>query len=86
MCAVGRCLVNAPRVPNTFAIGQMWEGAEFKPEYEGFNVNFWQRLQRIHDNDENWDKGGITEKGKNAVAIFKHDLNSHPNLYVQYIS
>lgn len=35
-----------------------------RPQYRGHSLAFWNRLQRLHDADPNWDQNGLTEIGR----------------------
>tara|TARA_R100001244_G_scaffold98346_1_gene73464 strand:+ start:886 stop:1287 length:402 start_codon:yes stop_codon:yes gene_type:complete len=37
------------------------------PRYRGQSFEFWDRLQKFHDRDRNWDENGLTENGKGHV-------------------
>lgn len=42
-----------------------------KPEYSGYNLGFYIDLQKLHDNDNNWEENGLTLKGKELVRQIK---------------
>lgn len=49
--------------------------AKLKPQYEGHHMDFWVKLQRLHDRDMHWrsnDQGGA-------------DLSEYGRLYVREI-
>ena len=36
-------------------------------KYKGHSAQFWLSIQRLHDNDKNWNPNGLTEEGKLSV-------------------
>ncbi len=56
MCAVGRCLIRPKEIEKAepgniraaFIRGIVSDN-DFKPEYQGHSLDFWESLQRIHD-------------------------------------
>lgn len=73
MCAVGRC-ANNPKELNPFRFfSQLGLSDEeiFKPEYRGHSVEFWSDLQKLHDNNLNWDESGLSFLGKDQVETLK---------------
>lgn len=80
MCAVGRCCIE----PSTEWEGDVQTLAEdrgeeieegylsidnlLKEEYRGYDIEFWQDLQALHDGRHNWDKEGLTDSGQLHVA------------------
>lgn len=80
MCAVGRCMSEtgiaifgsaagfATSIHNVL-LGQGKGGIDFilKDEYKGHCIEFWQYLQRLHDNKAYWNAEGLTQLGKNQV-------------------
>jgi hypothetical protein len=47
------------------------------PKYRGHNEDFWSDIQAMHDIVENWDKNGLTDRGRKFVTNIKqtHTLN-----------
>lgn len=45
-----------------------------KPEYRGHKNEFWDKLQQLHDNPDNWNEDGLTKDGliakKNLIDLF----------------
>jgi hypothetical protein len=65
MCAVGRCLT-AEALPQASKVmvgayelaGRLYADCLddlLQPEYRGHSVDFWDRLQTVHDNEHIWD-------------------------------
>lgn len=82
MCAVGRCEIDPPKInEGGFAkIGSDQNGnslagnrskIKFKPEYEGHEIEFWEDLQFLHDEDDHWSDDGISEKGMDYAEELK---------------
>jgi len=75
-CAVGRCLEDPKRFSSVDA-NVSYLDAEYgldsilKPEYRGFPLTFWTVLQRLHDNEDNWDENGLSEHGKQSAKRIK---------------
>lgn len=73
MCAVGRCLEHPESFEKTdididLAIHDLTiTKQDFKEKYRGFAVNFWFDLQYLHDNNNFWEKDGLTQEGKEYV-------------------
>lgn len=70
-CAVGRCLEeDAPTLDHEGSISaltlrRMFQDEEFRPEYRGHPLDFWQDIQNLHDQNDNWEtSGGLSESGK----------------------
>lgn len=38
-----------------------------KPEYQGFPLLFWKKIQNLHDNSDFWSEDGITEEGLSYI-------------------
>jgi hypothetical protein len=74
MCAVGRCLINPKKLQDLSGntIGSLIAGyninlnLRLKPEYRGHSLEFWNSLQKWHDNSSNFDTDNITENGELA--------------------
>jgi hypothetical protein len=75
-CAVGRCLKDV--VANAIIPSRRIKGvargmckstidALFEPEYSGHLLDFWDKLQLLHDNHNHWSKNGITKEGIDFV-------------------
>lgn len=47
------------------------------PKYRGHSEDFWSDIQAMHDISENWDKNGLTDRGRTFVTNIKqkHTLN-----------
>lgn len=45
-------------------------------ECRGYNIDFWQRLQGLHDNSTLWDNKGLTKSGKITVENIKSHIES----------
>ncbi len=88
-CAVGRCLLPEYHELGTYLKGNNatistlveYNGNDFdallQEQYRGHEMEFWKRLQILHDSPENWDKSGITFDGELAVnkIIVTFELN-----------
>ena len=81
-CAVGRCFEDKwKRVDDDFVlegndadIESMYKENGFdnldgmlQPKYRGHEVEFWEELQRLHDNGSNWNSQGISTIGQANV-------------------
>ena len=43
------------------------------PRYRGQSFSFWDKLQKFHDADKNWDENGLTEDGLDSVfELYAH--------------
>lgn len=80
MCAVGRCAILPEELDNSlfttaniflFRKLEISDEELFKPEYRGHSVEFWIDLQRLHDNNLNWNESGLSPRGKEQVVILK---------------
>ena len=70
-CAVGRCMTedalekyydfqnNVEKLPDFESL--------LLPQYQGHDIEFWRRLQRLHDATYNWDENGLTTDGQKIV-------------------
>ena len=67
MCAVGRCMVDPYSVQRDHPGEPVWLirdlDSKLKPEYRGHEVEFWKRLQVLHDTGVYWDESGLTAAG-----------------------
>lgn len=76
-CAIGRCMITPTTTMNGDPYGLWDENLRdnneisklifediLKPEYKGLSIELWKSLQMWHDNPDNWDKNGLTNKGK----------------------
>ena len=80
-CAVGRCMEDPLSVERKLISGEDSSATAvdelfgldslLKPEYRGHSVEFWERLQGVHDNELFWDENGLTERGGNGVQKLK---------------
>lgn len=78
MCAVGRCMTkrfasqsgtSTQDASGILSVLQIIDiDVAMKPEYRGYNLNFWLNLQSLHDSEGNWDEKGITESGECEAA------------------
>ncbi len=81
-CAVGRCFEDKwKRVDDDFVLENNDADIEsmyikngfdsldemLKPKYRGHEVEFWEELQRLHDNSCNWNSQGISNQGQVTV-------------------
>jgi len=76
-CAVGRCLKpSSVLFSEKFNVGEgvtsllsnyIVLDKELKPSYRGHSIDFWDSLQRFHDWKENWNKNGLTARGKKVL-------------------
>lgn len=73
MCAVGRCANNPKELNPAHFFSQLGLSDEeiFKPEYRGHSVEFWSDLQKLHDDNLNWDESGLSSIGKYQVETLK---------------
>lgn len=75
MCAFGRCMKPDADFSNVFGIDAMAKSVDvdfsLKEEYKGHNLEFWNHLQRFHDNDINWSFTGITKNGENNYEFLR---------------
>lgn len=61
MCAVGRCFKNPSKFRNEDIdvdnISKKYDfNAELKEQYQGLLIEFWLRLQDLHDTENYWEK------------------------------
>ena len=74
-CAVGRCLIPKSilfKGENNFDSIETFGyqvAIQFKEEYRGHSLDFWQQLQRLHDRARYWGSDGINKLGKEYVAF-----------------
>lgn len=78
MCAVGRCMSK----PQMFAHNgsracELNLDPLLKPEYRGFPDDFWNKLQELHDESDNWDSDGLTKAGRDVVLDIKEYINDN---------
>lgn len=79
MCAVGRCLTPAAlekwgslkgsvsTLRDELRIsGETFENT-LQDQYKGHSIDFWNQLQQLHDVDENWCNGKLTDSGERVV-------------------
>lgn len=73
MCAVGRCLQNPKEFGEISAYDLLLENEDdiFKPEYQGHDPEFWEGLQKLHDNRKFWTTKGISLNGQDKVKELK---------------
>lgn len=80
MCAVGRCLTDESlTIAHKYYEGQpanmLLSHSEIKlrEQYTDMPIEFWVRLQRIHDNRKYWSNMELTPLGLSEVKIFKEN-------------
>ncbi len=82
-CAAGRCMSIIPGpnfggindIKNTIGDGiysAPFTQEVFKPEYRGHDATFWRNLQKWHDNDANFDDGGISGQGHRLLNRWRY--------------
>lgn len=71
MCAVGRCLVNPKDKDNILggtsdvdSLLNRFSDNIFKKQYRGYSLNFWSKLQRLHDGEGYWVDGKLSHSGE----------------------
>lgn len=74
MCAVGRCLMEAsfekePLIACNKSLHSLPDTVKtidhlLKGVYRGHSTSFWKDVQTLHDNDDNWHSGGLSNKGQ----------------------
>lgn len=74
MCAFGRCMIDPENVSEGESVTQFGLNPKgpsmdevLKDEYKGYHLEFWRDLQRLHDDDSNWDENGLTRVGADFV-------------------
>ena len=80
MCAVGRCMTEdaleeygkCSRSIDGLAFGAGGVDNLLREEYHGHSVEFWSRLQELHDTDYFWSDEGITQKG---IVYIRENFN-----------
>lgn len=82
-CAVGRCLdpkkTDLKRISNFNPSARELEDFckteniryKFKDGYQSHSYQFWDYLQKLHDDIGNWSDTGLTHKGKQLVKDIK---------------
>lgn len=40
-----------------------------KDEYSDITLEEWRKVQRLHDDDKNWDANGLSKNGHNALRV-----------------
>jgi hypothetical protein len=85
-CAVGRALINPAAMQRSYPnkrIDQIDEEINnlqllFKPEYRGYSIGIWRRLQVLHDSPMHWNEsGGLTAVGQRSAEGIKVWINSN---------
>lgn len=62
-----------------FIYNRSWSDFEnaLKEEYRGHDIDFWQKLQQLHDTTRFWDGNGITEYGLQKIDdLFGHNAHT----------
>lgn len=83
-CAVGRCMTDAAidklrtnndlRQPiDRLAVDNADLDTMLQEKYHGHSIDFWTRLQGIHDNRLSWNEKGLSIEGKNKVNKIIND-------------
>lgn len=69
MCAVGRCLTDDGHAQISYQNSLVEDiinlDTLLKPQYKGYDLAFWQNLQRLHDDDNYWEEIG----DKNILSV-----------------
>lgn len=67
-CAVGRCLRTPRNIQSQYGFDYINEEIleNLKPQYKGFSLFFWEKLQELHDDDQFW---YINKKGNNVLTL-----------------
>ena len=86
-CIVGRFLVDPRGIMETHGItstggllskfGKDRFDEFFRPGYDGFPPDFYTQLERLHDNEANWDENGLTETGLGKVVDIETWIREH---------
>lgn len=70
MCAFGRCMIDPVNIPLPIPGRSVMNQPSYidinewlKPEYQGYDKNFWYQIQALHDIPQFWDTKGLTDKG-----------------------
>lgn len=72
VCAVGRCFENPEEFENVLGAVDTFDevhGLEnnLQPKYRGHDLEFWNELQNLHDQDSHWCADGLTPRGEQFV-------------------
>jgi len=74
-CSVGRCIIPEILAKRYHELNQRASVENIpdleeilQPEYRGHSLEFWKRLQVLHDDDKYWTPEGLSEKGEHKVA------------------
>ena len=72
-CAVGKCMKDPKKFEDTITSVGCLENleTELKPEYQGHSIEFWDKLQGMHDCQYNWGEAGLTERGVTRLNELK---------------
>ena len=46
-----------------------------KPQYQGLPMSFWSNIQTLHDARKNWDKNGLSKRGKAVVEMIEEEFD-----------
>lgn len=90
MCAAGRFLLNVEQYARTsnntesidFLLQDDIDSPLLKPEARGFSMDFWIKLQDLHDRNKYWTDTGLSEAGIERVKIIKDFIE---DLFVESI-
>lgn len=84
MCAVGRCLTEQGLIDfhreemlvSRTDVGVLYKlyPNSFKEEYKDIASHEWRKIQRVHDDDQFWNKDGLNEDGKESVINLFSDI------------
>lgn len=47
------------------------------PEYRGYDIDFWVKLQQLHDTEPFWNDEGLTDEGNASVERIKELINTN---------
>ena len=71
MCAVGRCMSYPDGALQHKGLDQFTPDSldeSLKEEYRGYDYEFWDKLQALHDTTPFWEYTGLSLTGENEVA------------------
>ena len=55
-------------------------------KYQGFTADFWMKMQKLHDNDDCWekkDKLSLSKRGEEYVKILKQRIEEYPTDFIR---
>ena len=86
-CAFARCMINPSQALEGKTASYCLSGNSYnnigimnqvgvtdhllKEEYQGHEMLFWNKIQSLHDDDDNWNPNGLTDSGIENVKILK---------------